>query len=895
MEASTEIGCDSVCKVEIENKCGDGALDMTKLDSGGDSVGSGEIVTYDRAIEFFQKGGKIVECDGLGAGNAEVEGVNKEEKIIKVNIVDFLAKLQINGVSQKPVNVRMEAGEVGENAKLEEQVKDNKFVELDAKLQKDNAELTDDEKESRTVLLDDLRNVSNPEDSEPQLAYEAIQQVTGATDDTVAKGDSESLTEKSESAESDENLQIVEEIVKIVDDNTECQNVVMDYGVLSAKDDEAESASEVEQQLETEGTDDLMLKDVPESLIEESESVEVIDDDKESQPVVADNVVNVSGPEDEEAESANEVEQQLEAEATNDPKVEDDSGSLSENNEFVGLDEKLQNLEDTVEITDDNKETQTVLMDDVQNLSSSEDDEVKSVSELEQKLETEANNDLLVNDDSESQIINSESVEFDSKLQEVKEIAEIIDDNKRSQDVVGENVQNALSKEDDEAQSVNEAEHSSETGSTDDEIVNESTVSQVSEISIDENQTEVQLNESVEIMEDCPATESVKSEHENEEVCLEKDRVSQVEEAQFVVKKSQDRPALIFPPSFACPEIKVQFGSYVAPIRDLPKLILPTTCVMPEVYIEFGSFSSHKKAPNKLPDVSVTETETEPECGSENSISEIVTNDLQEENGEMPTCLEVDEIDDVQRAEEVPEGSESNNSEIILNDLKEENAEMQACHKFDEMDDIQKAEEVPEDSVSEVVDAQTVKDEVLLENLLIEEHASEDEKFTEEINNAQLQLDEKTRCRDAISSEIQMQKEITRAQNEACNAANLEVKAAKGLVKSKGQEIDYFQRLIKKTNPVADIDSRICKLVHMKNHETSCLEDENQVIREIKQLKSIRKQLALNVGFQDETQQALYQKDQIQEHVKVHVSSLNFYFYIYFILHIFNYFIGNGR
>ncbi|GJT51089.1 hypothetical protein Tco_0977246 [Tanacetum coccineum] len=47
-------------------------------------------------------------------------------------------------------------------------------------------------------------------------------------------------------------------------------------------------------------------------------------------------------------------------------------------------------------------------------------------------------------------------------------------------------------------------------GSTNDEV-NESTVSQVSEISIDENQTEVQLNESVEIIEDCPATESVKS------------------------------------------------------------------------------------------------------------------------------------------------------------------------------------------------------------------------------------------------------------------------------------------------------------------------------------------------------------------------------------------------
>ncbi|GJX51589.1 hypothetical protein Tco_0278434 [Tanacetum coccineum] len=167
---------DSVCKVEIKNECGDGALDMTKLDSGGDSVGSGEGVSYDCAIEFFQKGGKIVECDGLGAGDAEVE------------------------------------------------------------------------EESQTMVMDD--------------------------------------------------------------------------------------------------------------------------------------VLHVLGPEDNEAESANEVEDWM----------------------------------------------KTLIMDHVQNPLSLEDDEVKSVSELEQKLETEANNDLLVNDDSESHVVNSESVEFDSKLQTVKEVAEIIDD-----------------------------------------------------------------------------------------------------------------------------------------------------------------------------------------------------------------------------------------------------------------------------------------------------------------------------------------------------------------------------------------------------------------------------------------------------------------------------------
>lgn len=102
--------------------------------------------------------------------------------------------------------------------------------------------------------------------------------------------------------------------------HTECENVVMDGDVFCTKDDEAESARDVEQQLETEGTDDPILKDVPESVIEESESIGVINDDKESQIVVTDDVVNVSSPEDDEAESANDVEQQLEAEATNVPK-----------------------------------------------------------------------------------------------------------------------------------------------------------------------------------------------------------------------------------------------------------------------------------------------------------------------------------------------------------------------------------------------------------------------------------------------------------------------------------------------------------------------------------------------------------------------------------------------
>ncbi|PWA78079.1 hypothetical protein CTI12_AA218980 [Artemisia annua] len=42
MQASTKIDCDSVCKVEIKNECGDGSLDMTKLDGRSDSFNSGK-------------------------------------------------------------------------------------------------------------------------------------------------------------------------------------------------------------------------------------------------------------------------------------------------------------------------------------------------------------------------------------------------------------------------------------------------------------------------------------------------------------------------------------------------------------------------------------------------------------------------------------------------------------------------------------------------------------------------------------------------------------------------------------------------------------------------------------------------------------------------------------
>lgn len=56
---------------------------------------------------------------------------------------------------------------------------------------------------------------------------------------------------------------------------------------------------------------------------------------------------------------------------------------------------------------------------------------------------------------------------------------------------------------------------------------------------------------------------------------------------------------------------------------------------------------------------------------------------------------------------------------------------------------------------------------------------------------------------------------------------------------------------------------------HMIEHETLPLKEEKQFIREIKQLRHLREQLSSNMGSRDEVQQAMDQKDEIEERLKV--------------------------
>ncbi|KAH7566964.1 hypothetical protein JRO89_XS07G0001300 [Xanthoceras sorbifolium] len=148
----------------------------------------------------------------------------------------------------------------------------------------------------------------------------------------------------------------------------------------------------------------------------------------------------------------------------------------------------------------------------------------------------------------------------------------------------------------------------------------------------------------------------------------------------------------------------------------------------------------------------------------------------------------------------------------------------------------------------------------------------DDENLKEQIKLFQLKVDEKTRSRDAIRDTIHTRRATFKENGENLEAAILEEKAAREMLKSKRQEIDSLQSVINKVKnaiSVEDIDGRIRQIRHMIEHETVPLKEEKQLIREIEQLKQHREQFSSSMGKQDEIQQAFDQKDQIEERLKV--------------------------
>ncbi|XP_050268041.1 uncharacterized protein LOC126712661 isoform X1 [Quercus robur] len=148
----------------------------------------------------------------------------------------------------------------------------------------------------------------------------------------------------------------------------------------------------------------------------------------------------------------------------------------------------------------------------------------------------------------------------------------------------------------------------------------------------------------------------------------------------------------------------------------------------------------------------------------------------------------------------------------------------------------------------------------------------DDENLKEQVKRAQLQVEEKTRSRDAIRAEIQMKRVTWKEHGENFDAAMAEERTARELLRSKRQEMDSVQSMINKVKnaiSVEDIGGRIRNMEHAMQHETLDLKEEKKYLHEMRQLKQLREQLSSNMGRQDDVQQALDQKDQIEERMKV--------------------------
>ncbi|KAE9605246.1 hypothetical protein Lalb_Chr10g0095281 [Lupinus albus] len=147
----------------------------------------------------------------------------------------------------------------------------------------------------------------------------------------------------------------------------------------------------------------------------------------------------------------------------------------------------------------------------------------------------------------------------------------------------------------------------------------------------------------------------------------------------------------------------------------------------------------------------------------------------------------------------------------------------------------------------------------------------DDENIQEQIENALKQVDEKTDLRAKIRAEINSRKDICNECLQDFRAAKSAEQTARNLLKSKRQEMDSVKSTMNRLNnaiSVADIDNKIRNMEHMIQHETLPLNEEKQLIRQIKQLKQSRGELSSIIGKQNQSQQSTDQNGSIEEHTK---------------------------
>ncbi|XP_031270104.1 axoneme-associated protein mst101(2) [Pistacia vera] len=244
---------------------------------------------------------------------------------------------------------------------------------------------------------------------------------------------------------------------------------------------------------------------------------------------------------------------------------------------------------------------------------------------------------------------------------------------------------------------------------------------------------------------------------------------------------------------------------------------------------------------------------------------------------------EAEELTGKEKVEEV-EGLTGEDRDDKICQVGEENENVEICfgdhgasQEVESIDGTHRDETLtstPEGSTADASEMQYAGVEVVKRPFyfLVKVPRYDDENLREQIKSAQLKVDEKTQSRDVIRAEIQRIRDTYKKYGDNIEAAVLEEKAARELLKSKRQEIDSLQAIINKVKnaiSVEDIDGRIRNMEHKIAHETLPLKEEKQFIRDIKQLKQLREQFSSSMGKQDDVQQAFDQKDQIEERLKL--------------------------
>ncbi|GJY53181.1 hypothetical protein Tco_0444845 [Tanacetum coccineum] len=189
--------------------------------------------------------------------------------------------------------------------------------------------------------------------------------------------------------------------------------------------------------------------------------------------------------------------------------------------------------------------------------------------------------------------------------------------------------------------------------------------------------------------------------------------------------------------------------------------------------------------------------------------------------------------------------------------------------------DVIQSDEIPasslEGSVGDAVDVHDEEVEVLAYNFLVRIPKYDDESYAKQFKSAKLLVEEKTRERDAIRTVIQGKRAELRSQNDKYHAARSEENEVRKLIKLKRQDIEDLQgefTKLKNAMSVEDIDVRIHNMQHVMQHETINLKDEKQFIREIRQLRSLRDQLAVNMGTPEEIRKLIDDREKNEERMR---------------------------